>query len=300
MFGGAALSTGKVDSAFFFIVAISFVFFLIVMAAMVWFVVRYRRKRHPESGRVKESTALEIVWTVIPLLLVLLMFYFGWVNFTYIRNPPKDAMVVNVTGRQWSWLFTYGDGREEDVLRVPAGRPVDLVLTSTDVIHSFFVPAFRIKEDCVPGMKTHLWFEATVTGSYEVFCTEYCGEGHSHMRSQVIVMSPADFEAWTKTPEKKMPGEAGFKVLQAKGCLGCHSTDGTKKVGPTLKGLLGRSETVVTAGKKRTITVDAAYVKSYILNPNADAIPGYSPVMPKIDVTAKEMDAIVTYLETLK
>ncbi len=300
MFHGAALSSAKVDSAFFFIVAVSVFFFILVMAAMISFLVRYRKTRHPEPKKIKESLALEIVWTVVPLLLVLLMFYFGWINFEFIRNPPKGAMEVEVVARQWSWLFRYAEGKEDDVLRVPVGKPVKLVMTSMDVIHSFFVPAFRIKEDCVPGMKTHLWFNATETGAYEIFCTEYCGQGHSHMRSQVIVMPEAEFEAWYQSKAEAGAAPGGLDLLKRAGCLGCHSTDGTKGIGPTFKGLFGSSQTVVTARRKRTMTVDAAYIKFYVRNPNSDRIPGYEPVMPKLPVTDDDLDKIIAFLESLK
>jgi cytochrome c oxidase subunit 2 len=300
VFNGPALSAGKVGSAFFFIASISFVLLLMIIGAMVFFLIRYRRSKHPEPEEVKESLALEIGWTAVPVLLVVLMFYFGWIDFEYIRNPPKDAMIVDVVGRQWSWLFKYANGKQEDVLRVPLGKPVNLIMTSQDVIHSFFVPAFRIKEDCVPGMKTHLWFQATETGSYEVFCTEYCGQGHSHMRSRIIVLPQADFDKWYQAQEETGAAAEGLRLLKSKGCLGCHSTDGTRKVGPTYKGLFGKTETVLTNGKKQTVTVDAAFIKHYVRDPNVERIPGFQPIMPKIQVTDGELDKIVAYLETLK
>jgi cytochrome c oxidase subunit 2 len=300
VFNGPALSAGKVGSAFFFIASISFVLLLMIIGAMVFFLIRYRRSKHPEPEEVMESLALEIGWTAVPVLLVVLMFYFGWIDFEYIRNPPKDAMIVDVVGRQWSWLFKYANGKQEDVLRVPLGKPVNLIMTSQDVIHSFFVPAFRIKEDCVPGMKTHLWFQATETGSYEVFCTEYCGQGHSHMRSRIIVLPQADFDKWYQAQEETGAAAEGLRLLKSKGCLGCHSTDGTRKVGPTYKGLFGKTETVLTNGKKQTVTVDAAFIKHYVRDPNVERIPGFQPIMPKIQVTDGELDKIVAYLETLK
>ncbi len=300
MFGGAALSTAKVNSAFWYIVGISVLLLLLVMAVMIVFLVRYRRTRHPESRPVRESTLLEVAWTVIPLILALTMFYFGWVDFEYIRHPPANAMQVHVIGRQWSWLFRYGDGREEEVLRVPVNRPVDLLMTSVDVIHSFFVPAFRIKEDCVPGMSTHLWFQAVEPGTYEVFCTEYCGLGHSHMRSQIIVLPAADFERWYSTKAAAGPAAAGLSLLKDQGCLGCHSVDGTPRVGPTFKGLLGRGEEVVTNGRKHTITVDESFVAGYIANPNVDRIPGYEPIMPPFALSMEQVEAILAYLRTLK
>jgi cytochrome c oxidase subunit II len=300
MFYGAAVSTGKVDSAFFFIVAVAGVLLLLVTTVMIVFLLRYNHRRRPRSEPVKDSVALEIVWTAIPMALVLVMFYFGYVDFEFIRNAPAGAMPVEVTARQWSWLFRYANGREDDVLRVPLGRPVALTMTSLDVIHSLYIPAFRIKEDCVPGLKTHLWFNADEAGTYELFCTEYCGVGHSHMRSQVIVMAAADFDAWYGSAEEAGAQASGLKVLKSKGCLGCHSTDGSPKVGPTFKGLIGRRQTVVRAGASRTLTVDAGYVRRYVLDPNVDVIKGFAPIMPKIDLTDADLESILAYLETLR
>ena len=300
MFQGAAASTAKVDSAFFFIVLSSAVLLVVVTVLMLVFVARYSRRRHPEAVPVRDSVALEIAWTALPLALVMVMFYFGYVDFEFIRNPPAGAMPVEVTARQWSWLFRYANGREDDILRVPLGRPVALSMTSLDVLHCLYIPAFRIKEDCVPGMKTHLWFDADEAGTYEVFCTEYCGVGHSHMRSQVVVMPAADFDAWYASPEAVGPAAAGLKVLKSKGCLGCHSTDGSDKVGPTFKGLMGRDQAVTRAGRAVNVTVDDAYVRQSILEPNADVVRGFQPLMPKIDVTEADLDAIVAYLETVK
>jgi len=300
MFSGAAVSAAKVDSAFFFIVASAAVLLLLVTTVMIIFVLRYNHRRRPRAEAVKDSLALEIVWTAIPVALVMVMFYFGYVDFEFIRRAPEGAIPVDVTARQWSWLFRYASGREDDVLRVPLGRPVELTMTSLDVIHCLYIPAFRIKEDCVPGMKTHLWFDADETGTYEVFCTEYCGVGHSHMRSQVIVMPADDFDKWYASPEETGPAASGLKVLKSKGCLGCHSTDGSAKVGPTFKGLLGSRQTVASVGQERTVTVDAAYVRQYVLRPNVDVIKGYRPIMPEIPVTPQDLDAIEAYLETLK
>lgn len=277
MFWGPSNTAGRVDSAFLFIVALCVALLVIVTFLMILFLIKYNRRRHPKHEEVKENLLLEIIWTVIPTILVMLMFYLGWVNFDYIRDPPRDAMTVNVTARQWSWLFEYEDGRKSDVLRVPLGKPVKLILTSQDVIHSLFIPAFRIKEDCVPGMKTHLWFNATEAGTYDIFCTEYCGVGHSHMLSKVIVMPVSDFGNWYKTVGAPGAMNKGLQLLESKGCLGCHTVDGTKKIGPTFKGLLGNKVNVVTDGKERTITADEDYIKRSILRPRG----GYCERLPE-------------------
>ncbi|OPY92551.1 MAG: Cytochrome c oxidase subunit 2 precursor [Syntrophaceae bacterium PtaU1.Bin231] len=297
---GPANTTGKVDDAFLFIVVCCVILLAAVTACMVTFLVKYNRKRHPHPEHVRENVSLEIIWTVVPTILVLLMFYFGWVDFDLIRNPPRDAMTVQVTARQWSWLFTYENGRQEDVLTVPVGRPVKLLMTSVDVLHCLFIPAYRIKEDCVPGMTTHLWFTANATGNYDIFCTEYCGVGHSHMRSKLVAMAPADFQKWHAAPPGKAAADLGPRILQAKGCLGCHSLDGTAKVGPTLKGLIGRKETVTAGGRDREITVDASFVREHIVDPRKATVKGFPPVMPAIPMTDEELRTVMAYLEALK
>ena len=298
---GPSNTAGKVESAFLLIVAICVALLCIITFFMVLFLFRYNSKRHPQVEEVKESTSLEIIWTIIPTMLVLLMFYFGWVDFEYLRHPPKNAMPVNVIARQWSWHFKYDNGKESDVLKVPINKPVELIMTSEDVIHSLFIPAFRIKEDCVPGMKTHLWFNADEAGTYDIFCTEYCGVGHSHMLSKLMVLPVSDFETWYQAKQAAAaPANKGHQLLESKGCLGCHSTDGKPKAGPTFKGLFSSKVTVVTNGKERVITADEEYLKRSILVPGADIVKGYQKIMPTIPVNKDEMTDIMEYLESLK
>jgi cytochrome c oxidase subunit II len=300
MLWGPSNTTGKVDSAFLFIVSVCVALLCIITFFMILFLVKYNKKRHPQGEEVKESVALEILWTVIPTVLVLLMFYFGWVDFEFLRHAPKNAMKIDVTGRQWSWLFTYTNGKQSDLLKVPAGKPVELILTSEDVIHSLFIPAFRIKEDCVPGMKTHLWFTAEELGSYDIFCTEYCGAGHSHMLSKVIVMPESDFKEWYAGAPAEGGKTEALNLLQAKGCLGCHTTDGTKKIGPSFKGIFGGTVTVMTKSRERVLLVDEGYLKRSILEPNDDIVKGYPPVMPVIPMSEEELKTIVNYIENLR
>jgi cytochrome c oxidase subunit 2 len=299
MFHPASNIAAKVTEAFMIVTGACVVLLCLVMITMIVFLVRYDKRKNPVPTDVQESTTLEIVLTVIPTILVLAMFYYGWVNFGYIRTPPKNAMQIDVTGRQWAWSFAYANGKKSDVLNVPLGKPVELVLTSADVIHSFFIPAYRVKEDCVPGMKTHLWFIADELGTFDIFCTEYCGLAHSHMLSKLNVMRIADFDKWYEAAAAAEGGE-GLQLLQSKGCLGCHTTDGTRKVGPTFKGLYGSMVTVITDGKERTIRADEEYIRRSVLDPKADVAKGYPPIMPTLPVTGKELDEIVEYLETLK
>jgi len=297
---GPSNIAGKIETSFLIVVSACVVLLVAVTVTMLVFLYKYNRKRHPVPKDIKENIPLEIVWTVIPTILVIFMFYFGWVDFDFIRNPPKDSMNVDVIARQWSWTFKYENGKQSDELKVPVGKPVKLTLTSEDVIHCLFIPAYRVKEDCVPGLKTHLWFTANEAGTYDIFCTEYCGLQHSHMLSKLITMPAADFTAWYQGAPEAKGKENGLELLRTKGCLGCHTTDGTQKVGPTFKGLYGSQVTVATNGKERTILADEDYLKRSVLEPAADIAKGYPNIMPKLPMSKEELDQIVDYLETLK
>ena len=295
----ASNSADKIDATLSYILEIEVVLLTLVTAAMIFFVIKYRRKKGRASQNIEGSMLLEIIWTIIPTILVLFMFYIGWQGFIRIRTIPKEVMVIKVIGRQWSWLFSYSNGKQSDTLRVPEGKPMKLLLTSQDVLHCLYIPAFRIKEDCVPNMETYLWFTATEPGTYDIFCTEYCGLGHSGMLSKVIVMSEKDFEAWySEAPEAGHI--SGLKVLGDKGCLGCHTTDGRAKIGPTFKGLYNSRVTVVTSGREQTLTANEDYLRRSIKDPKADIVKGYPDIMPAIPVTPEELEAIVEYIETLK
>jgi cytochrome c oxidase subunit 2 len=200
---------GEVDKIFLFIVGISVLLLALITVLMIYFVVRYGRKRHPEAVDIEGNTLLEIVWTIIPTALVLAMFYYGWIGFKAMRDVPDDAMNVSVTGQMWFWKFEYKNGRQTDSLHVPVGKPVKLNIESLDVIHSLYIPAFRIKEDAVPGAETYLWFVAENEGDFDIFCAEYCGTGHSSMNSKVIAHPEEEFRrwynAWTPQPEDASP-----------------------------------------------------------------------------------------------
>lgn len=296
----ASNSARVVDTTFLFILWIEVFLLGVVTSAMIIFVIRYNKKRNPRSENIEGGPLLEILWTAIPTVLVLIMFYIGWRSFVHIRKVPEGAMAVNVMARQWSWQFTYENGKQSDMLRIPLGKPVKLVLHSQDVLHCLYVPAFRIKEDCVPGLETYLWFTAKEIGSYDIFCTEYCGLGHSDMLSKIIVTSEKDFDSWYSVKEAAVMIAQGLKLLEGKGCLGCHSADGTTKIGPTFKGIFGRKETVLTAGREREITVNEEYLKRSILEPQADIVKGYQPIMPKLQVSEDEVKVIIDYLKVMK
>ncbi len=296
----------KVDFSFYFIIGISTVLLIGITVVMIMFAIKYSRKKNPVATQIEGDTRLEILWTVIPTILVLLMFYFGWTGYTPMRNVPDDAMVVEVTGRMWSWTFEYDNGKKSDRLIVPLNKPVKLNMTSVDVVHSFYVPAFRIKEDVNPGGSSYLWFEAQQLGSYDIYCAEYCGLRHSYMITKLDVKPQEEFDAWLVEgfdPNKEVdPIEEGYEITRANGCIGCHSTDGTPLVGSTFKGLYGATKTVVTDGKDREIVVDAAYIKKSMTDPGVDLVKGLQPVMPPYggSITDEDMDKIVLYIESLK
>ncbi len=292
------------DETFYFILGISVALLALTSGTMLYFVYRFSRKRHPQAEEVPENIPLEIIWTVIPTILVLAIFWVGWKGFVYMRTAPADAMVVHVTARQWSWTFDYANGKETNVLKVPLGKPVKLLITSADVLHSLFIPAYRIKEDAVPGRETHLWFLPDQLGSYDLFCTEYCGVGHADMITKVVVMEQKDFDAWYGSAAagtaKASPN--GAKLYRTKGCIACHSVDGSAKVGPSFKGVFGRKETVLRDGKEVEIVVDEAFIRRTLLEPEKERVKGYPPIMPsqKGVLTDAEIDALVEYLKTLK
>lgn len=320
-------TTEAVDTAFYVILGISVAMLVLVTVLMVVFVVKYRRTRHPKADQIEGNTLLEIVWTVIPTILALGMFYLGWTGYTLMRNVPKNALEVGATGRMWSWEFEYANGKHSSELYVPQGTPVKVNLRSADVIHSFYIPAYRVKRDVVPGLDTYVWFQPVDTGAYDIFCAEYCGQRHSYMTTKVVVVPKDEFLRWVETDvgaaaapsETKGTGtvteaagegasegdrvaelrRAGERLSKVKGCHACHSTDGSLLVGPSYKGLLGSTVTVVSGGQTRQIVADEEYIRRSILEPTADVVEGYEPVMPKVDATEEEIAALIEYLKSL-
>jgi cytochrome c oxidase subunit 2 len=313
MVDGWAHLANPADSAFFLVMGISVTLLIFITGVMIFFVVRYSRKNNKNPEDIKDNLPLEILWTVIPTILVLAMFWVGWKGFVYMRTPPPDATQIKVIARQWSWTFIYPNGKQDSVLRVPVGKPITLLLSSADVVHSLFIPAYRIKEDCVPGMETHLWFLPDETGSYDLFCSEYCGLGHSAMITKVEVMQEKTFDAWyagqakevaepgTTIAKKSQAGPDAVKLLELKGCLACHSVDGSAKIGPTFKGAFGKKEIVEQNGKELEIVVDEAFIRETLLEPEKKRVKGFPPIMPsqKGLLTNKELDVIINYLKQL-
>ncbi|MBT0666574.1 cytochrome c oxidase subunit II [Geobacter pelophilus] len=290
-----------VDPVFKFIYVVCILLFAGISAVMFWFVFRYHRSRAPQPTSLQASNLwLEVLWTAVPTLLVMAMFYYGWAGYLALRNVPKGALTVTATARMWSWSFSYANGKSSKKLYVPAGRPVLVNLVSMDVIHGFYLPAFRVKRDIVPGMKNHVWFVASQKGSYDLFCSVYCGTEHYKMTTTVEAVAEDRFNQWLESPEPEASKTPGIKLLEKYGCLGCHSLDGTEVVGPTFKGLWGKRQAVITNGKERSIIVDEEYLKRSIEKPEADIVKGYQPIMPKNpDLKEDELEAIVELIKSI-
>lgn len=287
-----------VDPVFMWLLWICLLLLTGITIVMVTFVIRYHRSKAPRpTSEVENNIWLEVVWTVLPTLLVLGMFYYGWAGYLTLRNVPEDALEVTATARMWSWSFSYPGGKTSNKMYVPVGKPVRVDLISADVVHGFYLPAFRVKRDVVPGMKNHVWFVADKVGSYDLFCSVYCGTGHSAMITTVEAVPEAEYIAWLQ----QTGGEnAGRELLEKHGCTGCHSLDGSPGIGSTFKGIWGRQTTVVTNGAERTIIVDEAYLRRSILEPQADLVKGLQPIMPPFALKEDEIKAMIEALRELK
>jgi cytochrome c oxidase subunit II len=304
----ASLASRDVDAVFIFILVIAGFFFILTQGLLIYFAVRYRRKKGVEVSTpyITGNQTLEIVWIVIPSLLLVGIFAYGLLVFIRMRTPLPGATEIQVTASQFQWSFKYPDGRTSaNELRLALGKPVKLIMTSRDVIHGFFVPDYRQKQDVLPGSYTYLWLLPKRAGTFDLYCSQYCGTGHSLMRGTLVVMPEAEFLAWQQGEQGKLqagtksPTEQGKALFESSGCLGCHSIDGSAKVGPTLKGLFG-SRVELSDGK--TLTADEEYLRESLVEPNAKVVKGYQPIMPTFKVTLKdaEIAAVVAYMKTLK
>ena len=293
----------RTDALLAYLLVVTAVFVTLIAAMILFFMIRYRRNGTEDHvPDVHGSLSLEIAWSVIPFGLSMVAFFWGASLYASLRRPPADALEVDVIGKQWMWKLQHMEGRREiDELHVPVGRPVKLMMTSEDVIHSFYVPAFRVKQDVIPGRYSSLWFEATKPGTYHLFCAEYCGTLHSGMIGRVVAMEPAAFEAWLagETAGGNVPvAVAGEDVFRAQGCGTCHRADGSGQ-GPTLAGLFGRT---VTLESGATVTADDGYLRESIVNPQAKIVAGYKPVMPTFQGLLSEEDVmrLLAYVKSLK
>ncbi|MBU1011413.1 MAG: cytochrome c oxidase subunit II [Bacteroidetes bacterium] len=303
MFSEASNFVKGVDDSLVVILGISIFFLVGITVVMIYFVIRYSRKRNPIATNIEDNSKLEILWTVIPTILVVVMFYYGWAGFTPMRNVPKDAMVVKAHGQMWAWSFEYENGSRSENLIVPLNKPVKLELISKDVLHSLYIPAFRIKEDVVPGKENYMWFIPQTEGSYDILCAEYCGERHSYMLSKLEVYSQDKYDDWYANELGVSRDHPGLALLKQNACISCHSTDGSAIIGPTFKGLWERTEIVMTDGVEREITVDRDYIRRSLNEPNADITKGFNPglmISYSANISDEDMDQIIEYLKTLK
>lgn len=296
----ASTMAGRVDALYYYLVAITIFFSLLITLMIVYFAIKYRRRSPDEVPRpIEGSIKLETAWSVIPFILSMTMFGWGASVYFSMYRPPANAIDIYVVAKQWMWKFQHVDGqREINELHVPVGRKVKLTMTTEDVIHSFFVPAFRVKMDVVPGHYTSVWFEATKPGSYDLFCAEYCGTSHSGMIGKVVVMEPTDYQAWLSggAAEGSL-ASTGQKIFQDLACNTCHRTDAQGR-GPVLDGLFGRP---VTLQGGQTVIADESYLRESILDPRAKLHQGYQPIMPTFKglVSEEQLLQLIAYIRSI-
>ena len=293
----------EIDGLFNFINITSLILLIGITAAIIYFVIKYRRKSENEvTPHITHNNKLEITWSVIPLILVMIVFGWAFNSFLNITTPPPNAYEIKVTGQKWLWRFEYPNGSSTTgELHVPVNRPVKLVMQSSDIIHSFYVPDFRIKQDLLPNQYTSTWFEATETGESRIFCSEYCGTGHSDMMGTVIVHKQKEFENWLKNSAQPVasdlpPAEAGKQLVQQNACLTCHSTDGSQMTGPSFKGLWGSTRTMQDGSQTEA---NANYIRESILQPKTKVVKGFQSVMPTYQgqLSDDDIDNIIEYLK---
>jgi cytochrome c oxidase subunit 2 len=303
----------QVDALFLFLCGVSLFFGLLIAFTIVAFAIRYRRRSAGEMPRpIHGSLVLELVWSIIPFGIAMFIFFWSASVYLTLSRPPDDALEIFVVGKQWMWKLQHLEGRREiNELHVPVGRPVKLTMTSEDVIHSFYVPAFRIKADVVPGRYTTAWFEATKTGTYHLFCAEYCGTAHSGMIGRVVVVEPAEYQSWLAGGGAVIPmGEtaaaisgvasvqsAGEALFRQKGCATCHQNV-SGALGPALAGIYGKPQQLEGGG---SVVVDDAYLRESILNPQAKIVAGYKPLMPTFQglLGEEEIRQLIQYIRSL-
>jgi cytochrome c oxidase subunit 2 len=295
--------------AFYSIAGVSLVLLVGLTMLMLYFIFRYNRKKNIEAVQIEGNTKLEIVWTVIPVILVLAMFYFGWSGFSPMTKAPKDALNITSTARMWNFSFKYENGKESPDLVIPVNIPVKINLVSLDVIHSLFIPAFRVKSDMIPGREKMMWFLPQREGEYDLYCAEYCGLQHSYMQANVKVLSKEKYELWytdttavTTGAEGSAPGAAGLKIMLTQGCNACHSSDGTKIIGPSYLNLFGEKQVVIKDGKEITVTVDEEYIKRAIFDPNSEIVKGYPRDLMqsyKESLSVGDILKIIEYIKSL-
>jgi cytochrome c oxidase subunit II len=295
----ASTTAGNVDALYIFLLMVSGIMTLMIFSVLTVFAVRFRKRRGQRAEQIEGSTLLEITWSVIPFCVMMVFFIWGAVLYFQERTPPQDALEVYTVAKQWMWKFEHKGGqREINELHVPVGRDIKMILTSQDVIHSFFVPAFRLKQDVLPGRYTTMWFRATKPGTYHLFCSQYCGTQHSGMIGWVVVMEPSEYEAWMSGSGGNQPlAETGQKLFNDLGCITCHRAD-TQGRGPDLAGIFGKT---VALQDGRSVTVDENYIRESILEPNSKVVQGFKPIMPTFQgqLSDEQLNALVDYVKSL-
>jgi cytochrome c oxidase subunit 2 len=323
----ASVTAHNTDWMFNAVYWLSVVSFLGIAIAVVYFVWKFRaRPGHKAQPSVHHNDVIETIWTVIPSLICVGLFVGGWRGFVDMTTPPKHALEIQVTARKWSWEFTHPNGVKDSVLHVPAGRSVRLIMKSEDVLHSFFVPTFRVKQDVLPRRYTNVWFKAeepTVAAEQELqnveindanrdrvrkqighrlFCTEYCGTDHSQMKTRVVVHNPGGYDnylAFKKEEQDAMPPVQRGQDVFDRLCVACHTADGTTKIGPSFKGIWGETHTFTDGS---TATVDENYVRDSLITPQAKIRQGFPPSMPSFQgqLSDKEIAGVIEYIKSLK
>lgn len=298
-----ALAT-EVDNLYSFLLITSLIACVILIGGMIYFVLKYKRTSPTQkSAYISHNSLLEFLWSFIPLVIFLIVFAWGWKIYHDQRSAPTNSLEISVRGYQWAWEFAFKNGKKTTAeILVPINEPVKLILTATDVIHSFYVPSMRIKQDAVPGRYTSLWFQADKEGDFYVFCTEYCGAAHSNMMARIKVVKREQFDAWLQEDAEQGLSllELGKKHYTDKGCVACHSLDGNIVVGPSFKGLFGRKGEFDTNEKYEA---DENYIRTSILNPNANVVKGFQKgLMPAYQgqLTESEVNALIEFIKNQK
>ncbi|HEX8520762.1 MAG TPA: cytochrome c oxidase subunit II [Tepidisphaeraceae bacterium] len=293
-----------VDVLFNAILAVTAFFCLLIFVGMLVFAVKYRHRPGREGGESPgHSTALELTWTIIPTIIVLVIFYYGFRGFLDETVVPPNAYEIGVQSRMWNWSFVYPNGHVDPQLHIPVDRPIRLVVTSEDVIHSVYIPAFRLQKSTVPGRYNRFWVEAKEKGEFPVYCAQYCGTNHAEMVTKCVVHDQADFVRWLEVasnPERQpgfTPAKGGEQVMSARGCFQCHTLNGAASTGPTFKDLFGRQE-VMSDGS--TIVAEENYIRESIYYPQKKIVKGFGPVMPSFlgSLKDREVDWIIAFLKT--
>jgi cytochrome c oxidase subunit II len=294
----ASAMSGNVDALYIFLLLVSFTMTGLIFLMVGIFAVQFRKRAGHKAEQIEGSTPLELTWSIIPFSMMMIFFVWGALIYFRERTPPQNSAEVYVVAKQWMWKIEHMEGqREINELHVPVGRDIKLIMTSQDVIHSFYMPAFRIKQDVLPGRYTMEWFRATKPGTYHLFCAEYCGTQHSGMIGSIVVMDDRDYAAWMSGSGNQPLAVTGQKLFSELGCITCHRSD-TQGRGPNLVGVFGKP---VLLEDGRTVMVDENYVRESILEPGAKIVRGFKPVMPTFQgqVSDEQLNALVAYVKSL-